>query len=246
MTVRAPDGAALASPIAASLRNGCGYARLGKAWILGRSMIENEADVADGYEEALRPMDEAVRRALVEGHEDMLRFLVGRMRGRDEAEEVLQRFMLRAIERAGDLRDVGAVKGWLSRVLATTIADFYRQAARRRKNETAIDPQELAELVEGQIEPDQEIEAAVCDCLYRLLPTLRPEYAEVIWRADLLEETRDSIARNLDTSVNNINVRLHRARGALRERLLQMCRTCVIHGFLDCECRHDSEMSPAD
>ena len=35
-------------------------------------------------------MDEAVRRALVDSHEDMLRFLIGRMRGRQEAEEVLQ------------------------------------------------------------------------------------------------------------------------------------------------------------
>lgn len=49
-------------------------------------MIENKADKADGSEEALRPMDEAVRRALVDSHEDMLRFLIGRMRGRQEAE----------------------------------------------------------------------------------------------------------------------------------------------------------------
>ena len=231
------------------LRPFCGKGRaLLRYWGTGASgfsMIENRADKADGSEEALRPMDEAVRRALVDSHEDMLRFLIGRMRGRQEAEEVLQRFMLRAIERAGDLRDVGSVKGWLSRVLATTIADFYRQAARGRKHETAIDPQELAELAEAEIVSDEEIEAAVCNCLYRLLPTLRPDYSEVIWRADLLEEPRESIADALDTSVNNINVRLHRARGALRTRLLQMCRTCVIHGFLDCECQHEKEQAPA-
>lgn len=212
---------------------------------MGCSMTKNEAEIAGDIEEVLRPMDEAVRRALVESHEDMLRFLLGKLRRRDEAEEVLQRFMLRAMERAGDLRDVDSVKGWLSRVLATTIADFYRQTARSRKKETATDPQEIAELAEAETEPDQDLEAAVCNCLYRLLPTLRPEYAEVIWRADLLEEPRDDIASSLETSVNNVNVRLHRARVALRERLLQMCRTCVIHGFLDCECRHENEPGPA-
>lgn len=212
---------------------------------MGCSMTKNEAEIAGDIEEVLRPMDEAVRRALVESHEDMLRFLLGKLRRRDEAEEVLQRFMLRAMERAGDLRDVDSVKGWLSRVLATSIADFYRQTARSRKKETATDPQEIAELAEAETEPDQDLEAAVCNCLYRLLPTLRPEYAEVIWRADLLEEPRDDIASSLETSVNNVNVRLHRARVALRERLLQMCRTCVIHGFLDCECRHENEPGPA-
>lgn len=200
-------------------------------------MNQSKLSATEGVDEALRPMDEAVRRALVESHEDMLRFLVRRMRGHQEAEEVLQRFMLRAIERAGDLRNIDSVRGWLSRILATTIADFYRQAARSGKNETVVDPHDLAEMGEAAGVPDEELEAAVCDCLYRLLPTLKPEYGEVIWRADLLEEPRESIAESLGTSVNNINVRLHRARGALRERLLQMCRTCVIHGFLDCECK---------
>lgn len=200
-------------------------------------MNQSKLSETEGVDEALRPMDEAVRRALVESHEDMMRFLVRRMRGRQEAEEVLQRFMLRAIERANDLRNIDSVRGWLSRVLATTIADFYRQAARNSKNETIVDPHDLAEMGEATSVPDEELEAAVCDCLYRLLPTLKPEYAEVIWRADLLEESRESIAQSLGTSVNNINVRLHRARGALRQRLLQMCRTCVIHGFLDCDCK---------
>ncbi len=200
-------------------------------------MNQSKLSETEGVDEALRPMDEAVRRALVESHEDMMRFLVRRMRGRQEAEEVLQRFMLRAIERANDLRNIDSVRGWLSRVLATTIADFCRQAARNSKNETIVDPHDLAEMGEATSVPDEELEAAVCDCLYRLLPTLKPEYGEVIWRADLLEESRESIAESLGTSVNNINVRLHRARGALRERLLQMCRTCVIHGFLDCDCK---------
>jgi RNA polymerase sigma-70 factor (ECF subfamily) len=36
--------------------------------------------------------------------------------------------------------------------------------------------------------------------------------------------------------VNNVTVRLHRARQALKIRLEQMCRSCVVHGFLDCRC----------
>ena len=197
------------------------------------------ATSSDTIDEALRPMDEAVRRALVDSHEDFLRFLKRKLGGPQEAEEVLQLFMLKAIERAGDLRDVNSVKGWLSRVLATTIADFQRAAIRRRNKETIIDPHELAEVIPGQVEPDDDIVQAVCDCLYRLLPTLKPEYAEVIWRADLLEEPRESIAKSLDTTVNNVTVRLHRARQALRARLMQMCRTCVEHGFLDCYCAKD-------
>jgi len=142
-------------------------------------------------------------------------------------------FMLRAVERSADLRDVRSVRGWLSRILATTIVDHQRRAGKRRKREEIVDPFDLEEL---SIEPDDELEEAICNCLYKLLPTLKPEYAEVIWRIDLLEEPRDRVAASLGVSLNNITVRLHRGRQALKKRLEEMCMTCPVHGFLDCRC----------
>ena len=85
-------------------------------------------------------------------------------------------------------------------------------------------------------EPNNELDTAVCNCLYKLLPTLKPEYAEVIWRADLLNERRDSIAASLGVTLNNVTVRLHRGRQALKKQLEEMCLTCPVHGFLDCRC----------
>ena len=38
--------------------------------------------------------------------------------------------------------------------------------------------------IEGlAVELDVELDGVVCNCLYKLLPTLNPDYAEVIWRA---------------------------------------------------------------
>ena len=182
---------------------------------------------------AARAADAAVRRALVEGHRQILGFLRRRLGSGEEAEEVLQMFMLRAVERSADLRDVRSVRGWLSRILATTIVDHQRRASKRRKREEIVDPFDLEEL---SIEPDDELEEAICNCLYKLLPTLKPEYAEVIWRIDLLEEPRDRVAASLGVSLNNITVRLHRGRQALKKRLEEMCMTCPVHGFLDCRC----------
>lgn len=178
--------------------------------------------------------DAAVRRTLLESHRNMLRFLQRRLRNRAEAEEVLQRFALRALEKASDLRDVRTVRGWLGRILSTTIADHQRRAGVQRRREVAMDPSITEALA---VQPDPDLDQAVCDCLYQLLPTLRADYAEVIWRADLLGEPRDRLAVSLGTTVNNVTVRLHRARQALRKRLEQMCLTCPIHGFLNCSCQ---------
>lgn len=180
-----------------------------------------------------------MRRVLVECHRDLLWFLQRRLRDRHEAEEVLQTFIARALARSGDLRDIRSVRGWLSRVLGSTIADHQRRAARRRSRETATDPVELDNLLAPA---DEELEAQVCSCLYRILPTLKPAHAQVIWRIDLLDEPRDRVAASLGMTLNTVNVRLHRGRQALRRRLEEICLTCPVHGFLDCRCE-DAERS---
>lgn len=191
-------------------------------------------------DDAAKPLDAAVQRALVEAREEMLVFLQRRLRNRDDAEEVLQRFSLRALERASQLRDIRTVRGWLGRILATTLVDHQRNLSRRRRRETAVDDAEI------ESEPvDAELDAAVCNCLYRLLPNLKPEYSDIVWRADILGEPRDRLAASLGTSLNNVAVRLHRGRQALRKRLEEMCRTCPIHGFLDCHCEKAEKIRKA-
>ncbi len=188
---------------------------------------------------AAKTSDAAVRRELVESHRQFLSFLVRRLPDRDAAEEVLQAFMARALERAPDLKEVLSVRGWLARVLATTIVDHHRRVGRRARRETATDPSDLEEL---PIEADPEIERAVCFCLYRILPTLKPDYADVIWRIDLLDEPRDRVAVGLGVTLGALNVRLHRGRRALKSRLEAICLTCPEHGFLDCRCEEGEKI----
>lgn len=197
----------------------------------GRDPEHNES--SDQVSAAPGNADAAVRSALIESRRDLLAFLRRRLGSQEEAEEVLQQFSIRALERASDLRDVRTVRGWLGRVLATTIVDHQRRATRRYRQEQTMDQHALDSIA---IEPDPEVDKAVCDCLYKLLPTLGQDYSEVIWRADILGEPRDRIAIGLGTTLNNINVRIHRARLALKKRLEEMCLTCPVHGFLDCQC----------
>ncbi|MET4698971.1 RNA polymerase sigma factor (sigma-70 family) [Constrictibacter sp. MBR-5] len=187
----------------------------------------------DDRDAANKAADAAVRRALVESRRQILNFLQRRLGSSEAAEDVLQAFMLRAIERSTQLRDVRSVRGWLSRILATTIVDHQRRSTRRRQREAVMHPNDIEAL---EIEADEELDEAVCNCLYKLLPTLKPDYAEVIWRVDLLGEPRDRVAASLGVTLNNVTVRLHRGRQALKKRLEEMCLTCPIHGFLDCRC----------
>lgn len=178
-------------------------------------------------------VEEAVRTALVESRGQLTSFLRRRLGSSEDAEDVLQCFILRAIERSGQLREIGSLRGWLARILATTIADHERRGGRRRQRERATEPAEL-EMVAGPT--DAEIDRAVCDCLHRLLPTLRDGHAALIRRIDLEGEAREAVAASHGITRGALAVRLHRARQALKRRLLEMCLTCPEHGFLDCGC----------
>src|SRR3546814_16360923 len=99
--------------------------------------MTKSSDATPSAEDAVKPHDAAVQRALVEAQEEILVFLRQRLRHQDEAEEVLQRFSLSVLERSGQLRDVQTVRGWFGRIIATTTVAHHRDRGRRPRRAEA-------------------------------------------------------------------------------------------------------------
>ena len=190
--------------------------------------MKSELDTHD----PLKPLDPAVEVALTENHQSFLNFLVRRLGNVHEAEDVLQEFHLKALSKAHGIRKSDSIVAWFYRVLRTTLADHYRARDRQLRHETAYAHEQTLQTAS----PDAELHAFVCQCIYNLQSTLRAEYTEVLWRIDLIGEPRGKVARSLGITVNNLTVRLHRARQALKTALLLSCETCPEHGFQDCAC----------
>lgn len=174
--------------------------------------------------------NETVNAALKEAHQEFLRFLIRRTASHEEAEDILQEFYLKVVQNAQTIRNRGSLRSWLAQVLRHTLADYYRKAAVRQGAQQHLESTEKVAMT------SDEAERAVCACLYRLLPTLPPKYAQVIWRIDLLGQPRSQVAKSLRISANNMTVRIYRARRALRVALERFCITCPTHGFLNCGC----------
>ena len=185
------------------------------------------------------PTGSAAHAVMVEIHQDMLRFLTRRLGNEDEAADVLQDFYVKVLTRIDDVRETEKLRAWMRRVLETTLIDHYRAQGKRRQSDT--DYQYLESLrLDGNVRDD--LDLIVCMCLYKLLPTLNTQYSDILWRVDLIGEARENIAADLGVSENNLRVRLHRARKALRQRLEETCRTCPIHSYLDCECDYGANV----
>ena len=162
-------------------------------------------------------------------------FLRRRVNDEAIAEDLLQHSLLKAIEHQHTLQNDESIVAWFYRVLRNGVTDYYRaRAAETRKNESFLQQMQAAD---EQLVPSMDMmKPTVCACLERLLPTIRPVYAELLRRLDLQGESPDVVAKDLKLTKNNLTVRLHRARQALRAALEVSCGICTKHGCLHCTC----------
>jgi len=179
--------------------------------------------------DGLLPMSEVVVARLVENHRKFLSFLEARVESRDTAEEILQAAFLRAVEKGDSVENGESAVAWFYRLLRNALIDHYRSRAAQSR---ALDAHR--QQVDAVFE--LELKDVVCQCMSTLLPTLKPEYADMVNRVDLQDTPIAAVAADLSITPNNATVRLHRARQALKLTLERSCGTCATHGCLDCTC----------
>lgn len=144
-----------------------------------------------------------------------------------EVEDLFQAAALRAVERAESLRDPDRVLPWLYRLCRNIATD----AARRRSTQ-----RRLIEQAATAVEPvDSAIEAG-CDCILSQARHIAAGYAKILELVDLHSLSLKDAAAKLGISKNNATVRLHRARGALKQRLRTHCGVTSLRECASCHC----------
>jgi RNA polymerase sigma factor (sigma-70 family) len=175
---------------------------------------------------------------LTDNHREFLGFLEKRLGSRAEAEDVLQEAFVKGVEHARELRDGEAATAWFYRMLRNAVVDRYRRRGSRDRALAA-----LARELDQAETASPDVQNVVCACVASLASTLKPEYAEALRRIEVEGQSVQGYAAELGIQPNNAAVRVHRARQALRTRVLAACGTCAEHGCLDCSCRPTSEPS---
>jgi RNA polymerase sigma-70 factor (ECF subfamily) len=167
---------------------------------------------------------------LIDSREKFLGYIRKRISDPDMAEDILQDSLLKAVKAAPKIADDEGLVRWFYRILQNAIIDAYRRRAAElnRRLSYAAD----ADLA---VEPEEKEE--ICECVSELISTLKPEYAEVVKAIDIDGEDAEAVSMRLRVSRNNLKVRSHRARQALKKRLEETCRMCAEHHCLDCSCK---------
>lgn len=179
---------------------------------------------------ALRAGDRSAFERIIRGQGGALLRVARRMLGNDEdAREALQDAFVSAFRASGRFEGASRISTWLHRIVVNSC--LMRLRTRRRTLEISIDEWLPTYLPDGHHEAtfvdwsnaaherleQQEIRAVVRGCIDRLPDS----YRVVLLMRDIEDMSSDEVAATLGISRNAVNVRLHRARQALRTLLDQ-------------------------
>ncbi len=147
---------------------------------------------------------------LVDRHADRMYRLAVSLVGRSDAEDVVQEALAGAYRGAGGFRGGASVKTWLSRILATQAAKWWRD----RKGERTTALEDTA----GETGGGEASVGAKLD-LHAALDRLSAEHRQVIVLRELDGLSYEQMAESLGVPRGTIESRLHRARAELRRQL---------------------------
>ncbi len=178
--------------------------------------------------EPLKPIDAEVIRILLDNHSRFRAFIARRVGSESVAEDILQISFKKALEHPPLSENEPGILAWFYTTLRNALTDHFRSLSSEEKK--------LFELSEIEGLNDQKSEFIICQCLTSLLGTLKPEYAQVVKEIDLGKKTPEDLAKELGITRNLLDVRLHRARQALKTALVRTCGACTEHSCLNCTC----------
>ncbi|MEM7273356.1 MAG: RNA polymerase sigma factor [Actinomycetota bacterium] len=173
---------------------------------------------------------DVVTDALREKRSEFEAFVRARVQPQD-VDDIVQLAALRAVERADSLDDPDRVVAWLYRIHRNLIVDVHRKRASERRHIDA--GADIPELVQTPGEDP-------CECSVSQARRLRPAYASILSLVDSDGLQLSEAARRLDVSANNAAVRLHRARKALRQAMLEHCGVQDPRECANCRCVYDT------
>src|SRR5690349_8512425 len=140
-------------------------------------------------------------------------------KNREDAEEVSQDIFVKAYRSLADFKGAAKFSTWLYTIVNTTCITFLRK---KRLDIKSLDDEKTFEVADSQ---DSGFRANVVEqksrqsMVNQAIAMLNPDDAEIITLFYKNEQSLEEIGQILGLEVNTAKVRLHRARGRLKEKM---------------------------
>jgi RNA polymerase sigma-70 factor, ECF subfamily len=155
-------------------------------------------------------------------YERVKKFIFALVKDEWAADDLIQETFIKVQQNLSQLREESKISSWIFRIAYNLCQDHFRKVSQSAKNDriSAGKSKTLKEPL-FQIEFEQHQMGTCVQDKIKLLPE---SYRTVLILFDLMEFSHQEVAEIIGISVDNVKVRLHRARKKLKTILEKECR----------------------
>jgi RNA polymerase sigma-70 factor (ECF subfamily) len=145
-------------------------------------------------------------------------FILKHVPNQDAADDILQEVFFKIIVNLENLQDDNRIQAWLYRITRNTIADYYR----KRDLPVAL-PAKL-ENAQGEPETVEDRSAELGPCVQALMGRLPEKYRHSLVLTEFEGLTQKDMGQKLGLTVSGAKSRVQRAKGQMKDLLLDCCQ----------------------
>lgn len=153
-----------------------------------------------------RKTEKLLTRCITEHKENVYRLAYSYVKNKDDALDIVQDSIYKAMTNIENLKDPEAVKSWFYRIVVNTSLDYLR----RNKKVQAMDHETMETFSTGAEDAYTDLD------LQRTLEELPDKYRSVIFLRYFEDMKIEEVAAVLDENVNTVKTRLYQALKYLR------------------------------
>ena len=148
-------------------------------------------------------------------------FILSSVRDDWAADDLTQETFIRVQKNLNALKDSSKMASWIFRIAHNLCQDHFRNLKRTSSNEYELN--EAKDVFKEAMVQKRLEQREMSSCVQDVVSLLPESFRSVITLFDMAELSHREIADILDTTVENVKVRLHRARKELRALLEKKC-----------------------
>lgn len=149
------------------------------------------------------------------------KFILSVVRDEWVADDLIQETFIRAQKNLDNVRDSSKISSWIFRIAYNLCQDHFRELKKVSVKE-GVTPQQTETFKEALIQKKLE-QSQMGECVQNQVNLLPESLRTVLILFDTMELSHQEIADILDITLENVKVRLHRARKKLKSLLEEAC-----------------------
>ena len=153
-------------------------------------------------------------------YERVRKFILASVRDESAADDLVQEAFIKIQQNLDGVRDPGKVSSWVFRIAHNLCQDYFRIQKKLSSHEEIHEG--LINLQETPLQKKME-QGEMSQCVQDQLNLLPESLRSVLIFSDVMEFSQQEIADILGLTVENVKVRLHRARKRFNAILVEKC-----------------------